>query len=164
MSNAFAASIVLARGNTEPMDAETVQRLVLPIGMTIADIKKSKAESLQVYESMEFFTVCFGAGSLALDEQVGDGRELIKARCEVLSIAARIVRDLHKAMHGGESATCSLEQLAALDAGLIAGIELHEVLPEWCFMTAGYQIMKHQNRSRPKRKTVRKKRVRRRNK
>lgn len=156
----FAQHVVISRGKDEPMDQETILHVTLPIKINIDAIKRAKATERQVFECLEFFTLSFGATSGACDKSTDSGKELLEKRCMALALAAKTAQDILKRMRANEPATCRSSELTALDEGFTAAVEVHEALPEWAFMQAGYQLMRYgiKRGAKPKPKTKRRNR------
>ena len=156
----FAQYVALNRGKDDPIDGETILKVTLPIKINIDAIKRAKATERQVFECLEFFTLSFGATSDACDKSTDSSKELLEKRCVALALAAKTAQDILKRMRANEPATCRSSELTALDEGFTAAVEVHETLPEWAFMQAGYQLMRYgiKRNEKPKRKRKRRKR------
>lgn len=156
----FAQHVAINRGKDDAMDSETILKVTLPIKINIDAIKKAQATERQVFECLEFFTLSFGATSDACDKSTDSSKELLERRCVALALAAKTAQDILKRMRSKESATCRGSELTALDEGFTAAVEVHESLPEWAFMQAGYELMRYgiKRNEKPKRKTKRRKR------
>ena len=156
----FAQYVAISRGKDEPMDQETVLHVTLPIKINIDAIKKAQATERQVFECLEFFSLCYGAVSNACDKSTEESRPLLEKPCKALFLAANTSRKILLRIRNNEPATCKPGEITALDDGFTAAIEAHEALPEWAFMQSGYQLMRYglKRNEKPKRKTKRRKR------
>lgn len=155
----LAITATLQKSSDAPMNEETILRVTLPIKIAIGELKKAKATAAQVFEMLEFFTLSYGAAIDAIDKTKEDSSALLEERARKVHLSTTTANNVLSRMKTGGPQTCTGLEIKALDEGFTAAVELHDVLPEWAFMQAGYQLIKYGvNRNKSKRKTKRKKR------
>lgn len=145
----LAITAALLQGCDAAMTEDTVLRVTLPIKISIDSLKKAEATVQQVFEALEFFTLAYGATDYAKKQTTAEAVELLDQRAQKVHLAAQISNSVLNRMKEGKPQTCTGLEIKALDEGFTAAIELHEALPEWAFMQAGYKLIKFGTQKRP---------------
>lgn len=145
-------TIALSKGNNRPMSASVALKVALPIKDKIDGIKSGKATPTDVFHILEFFTLVYGALCEALGKTKASAQHLLKERCDIVKRGCDVAFSVYKSKQQGKAGACSLDELEALNEAYGISIEAHTVLPEWCFMQAGWtQVQATTGRRRKRR-------------
>lgn len=158
--HAMTIEVAAKRGKDDAMTDIEIMRILLPAKEAVDRLKRGEAYRVELFELSQFFMVSATAVDHAPTAE--EGRELLAKR----RAAVEGGLDAIAAMHYAKRSVAKGSELKSIDEAYTAAVELHYVLPEWCFLQAGLDYIKYELKKEgilPNRrsKTKRKPRVRR---
>ena len=129
--HAMQIEVLAKRGSSEPLPETDQLKILLPLKTDIEALKKGGADYQCLLRLREVFMLSTWAA-----REIDDA--LVKRRGDLTKAANNAVVDMIKT----KRYVAKGSELKTIDEAYNAVAELHGVLPEWCFLKAGLDLIK----------------------